>query len=497
MMIKRKLKIKAWIKKLSFFDWIVLGCILFLSVVMGTMIVRGEQVPLQVSSFSWAGKKVGVENKTFNLTFNRAVDRDSVAKNLTIEPPLPGKIAWQGRTLTYTVNDPPIYGTNYQIKLQNVQRGYDQATLDPFVSVFSTRDRVLAYIGIEGEEKGRLILYNITDINQPKKTILTPRDLVVTDFQIYPQSDKILFSAFEPNVRGRGILQQELYTVTTGFNISPATSVTQRAGRLKRILETNGYHNQQFALSQNGETIIAWRVNLENNADSSLWIIPDNEPPRSLGIPGANFEISPDGNRLAVVQQGGIRIVPLSADAGSSKILPNYEKSLGFSPDGKKILLVKDNIDYTRSLVLVPQQGKPQELLRTPYPIVDCEFEPREEKNLYCLKIDLVQGENEQYREEPFLAVVDIKEKTDLPLLALPNYRDVALSMSPDGVALLFDQVVTTPPQSEFDLLTSEKKAIADGQLWLLPLPELTNLNKSLEIQPQELISGFNPQWLP
>ncbi|MEM8778339.1 MAG: Ig-like domain-containing protein [Cyanobacteria bacterium P01_G01_bin.49] len=496
-MKKIKTNIKELFIRLKLFDWIVIGCIICLSIVLGTMLFRGEQVPLKVSNFSWADKKVGVENKTFNLTFNRPVEQESVAKNLTIDPPLPGRIAWQGRSLTYTLNDPPIYGTNYQIQLADVRRSYDQEILKPFVSLFSTRDRVLAYIGIEKEEKGRLILYNITDINKPQKTILTPRDLVVTNFKIYPNSDQILFSAFEPRVHGKGITQQELYTVTTGFNISPVTTVTRRAGKLKRILAANGYYNNRFSLSENGKTIIVWRINLENKADSSLWIIPDQESPRSLGIPGANFVISPNGKRLAVAQQGGIRLVPLSADAGSSKILPNYEKILGFSQNGKELLLVRDNIDYTRSLMLIHRQGKAKELLRTPYPIIDCEFEPRDENNLYCLKIDLVQGENEQYREEPFLSVVDLKTETDLPLLALPNYRDVSLSMSPDGVALLFDQVVTTIPQSEYDLLTSEKQAIADGQLWLLPLPELTNLKKSLKIQPQELISGFKPQWLP
>ncbi|MEA5510633.1 Ig-like domain-containing protein [Crocosphaera sp. UHCC 0190] len=488
---------KAWHQKLKQFDWIVLGCIIVLSLLLGSLLVRGEQVPLQVSYFSWEGKKVGVQDRTFNLKFNRPVNQDSVEKNLTIDPPLPGRITWQGKTLIYTLNDPPIYGTNYQIKLQNAQRSYDENTIEPFVSLFTTRDRVLAYIGIEKEERGRLILYNITDINQPKKTILTPRDLVVTNFKIYPNSEQIIFSAFEPSLRTQGITKQELYAVTTGFNISPSINPSQRAGRLKRILDANDYQNLSFDLSKNGKTIIVWRINNKNQADSSLWIIPEEEKPRSLGIPGSNFVISPDGKRLAVAQQGGIRIVPLGSDAGSSQILSNYEKTLGFSQNGEKLLLVKDNVDYTRSLVLINKDGEKQELLRTPYPIIDCEFEPREKQNIYCLKTDLIQGENGQYHEEPFLSVVNLKTKTDLPLLALPNYRDVVLSMSPDGVALLFDQVVTTVPQSEYDLLTSEKQAIADGQLWLLPLPELEGAKKSIKIQPQELTTGFKPQWLP
>ncbi|MGK7930602.1 MAG: hypothetical protein AB4041_04100, partial [Microcystaceae cyanobacterium] len=439
----------------------------------------------------------GVENKTFTLSFNRPVDTNTVEKNLIIEPPLPGRIVWQGRTLIYTLNDPPIYGTNYQIKLENVRVSYEDKTLEPFVSLFSTRDRVLAYIGIEEEEKGRLILYNITNLNKPQKTILTPRDLVVTDFKIYPDSEKILFSAFEPSVRGQGLAKQELYTVTTGFNISPLKTSPQRAGKLKRILDAKNYQNVSFDLSKNGKMIIVERVNHENKNDASLWMIKEDAQPISLGIPGSEFAISPDGKRLAVTQEGGIRMVPLGANGGTSRIFQNYEKNLGFSASGDKLLLVKDNIDYTRSLMMINLEGETQELFRTPYPVLNCQLEPRDEQDLYCLKIDVLQEETGQYREEPFLSVINTKKGIDLPLLALPNYRDVVLSMSPDGVALLFDQVVTKIPQSGSDLLTSQKQAIADGQVWLLPLPDLKETNPSLKIQPQELIFGFKPQWLP
>lgn len=496
-LFKKTINIQELLKKPSQFDWIVIGCISCLTLGIATLLILGDQVPFQVKYFSWEGKKVGVKDKTFTLSFNRSVDKNSVEKNLMITPPLPGRITWQGRTLIYTLDDPPIYGTNYQIKLDNVQPSYKEEDIESFVSLFSTRDRVFAYIGIEGEEKGRLILYNITDLNKPQKTILTPGDLVVTNFQIYPDSEKILFSAFEPNIRGQGLARQELYTVTTGFNVDPSKTPSQRAGKLKRILDATEYQNISFDLSRNGEIIVVERVSHRNSDDNSLWIITEDNNPIPLGIPGSEFVISPDGKRLAVAQQGGVRMVPLGSNGGTSRIFQNYTKPLGFSENGKKLLLVKNNIDTTRSLVVINQEGKNQELFRTPYPIMDCKFEPRDQQDLYCLKTDVIPGDNGQYREEPFLSVMSLEKEKDLPLLALPNYRDVTLSMSPDGVALLFDQVVTTVPQSASDLLTTEQEAIADGQVWLLPLPDLKEANQSVNIKPQELIFGFKPQWLP
>ncbi|MGP0128900.1 MAG: hypothetical protein ACTMUB_06435 [cyanobacterium endosymbiont of Rhopalodia musculus] len=490
-------KTQSLLRQFKLFDWIALGCIVILSLALGVVLVRGEQIPLRVSYFSWNGKKIGLQDKAFRITFNRPVDKDSVKKYLSIDPPLPGKISWQGRQLIYTLDDPPIYGTNYQIKLQNAHRTYDQKPIESFVSLFSTRDRTFAYIGVTKEERGQLILYNITDANQPKKTILTPLDLIVTNFRIYPNGNKILFSAYEPSLRGKTLVNQQLYTVTTGLQVSPNGVEIPRAGRLKRILDTKDYQNLSFDLSRNGQSIVIWRINHKNPADSGLWTVFDGQDPRPLGVPGGDFVISPDGKRVVISQRGGVGIVPLTSDGGSSEFLTGYEKSLGFSADGKQILLVRDNRDYTQSLIIINRNKKKQELFRTLYPIIDCEFEPREEKLLYCLKTDLVEDKQGKYREEPFLSVIDVEKKVDFPLLALPNYRDVQLSMSPDGVALLFDQVATRVPKSTDDLITSEQQAIVDGQVWLLPLPELKESDKTLKIKPEELEIGFKPQWLP
>jgi hypothetical protein len=490
-------KTQSLLKTLKLFDWIVLGCIVILSLALGVVLVRGEQIPLRVSYFSWNGKKIGLQDKAFRLTFNRPVDKYSVEKYLSIDPPLPGKISWQGSQLIYTLDDHLIYGINYQIKLQNAHRIYDQKPIEPFVSLFSTRDRTFAYIGVTAEERGRLILYNITDTNQPKKTILTPFDLIVTNFRIYPNGNQILFSAYEPSLSGKALVKQQLYTVTTGLQVSPNGIQRPRAGRLKRILDTKYYQNLSFNLSRNGQSIVIWRINHKNPDDSGLWTVYDGQNPRPLGVPGGDFVISPDGKRVLISQRGGVGIVPLTSDGGSSEFLTGYEKSLGFSADGKQMLLVRDNWDYTRSLILINRNKKEQELFRTLYPIIDCKFEPREEKLLYCLKTDLIEDNKGKYREEPFLSVIDLEKIVDFPLLALPNYRDVQLSMSPDGVALLFDQVATTVPKSTNDLITSEQQAIVDGQVWLLPLPELKGSDKTLKIKPEELEIGFKAQWLP
>lgn len=496
---KLKLKLPR-LKRLQGFDWVVLICAISLAIAIALLLWRGDQTSFKVSHFSWEEKQVGIKDHYFTLSFNRPVDRKTVEENLLTNPPLPGKISWTEGQLVYTLTELPIYGTKYEIQLQNATSTYSNQPIEAFISVINTHDRAFAYIGIEGQERGRLILCNIIQSNQSttqlKKVILTPEDLVVTNFEIYPQGDKILFGAFDPSKGSEGLNQQQLYTVTTGLNFQ-LSGKGEPSGRLERILDAKDYKNWQFDLSDNGQTIVVLRENQRNRADAGLWVIPENGKPRPLGLQVNEFILAPDGQTLAISQEQGVEIIPLNSQSGSPQFFPGYEKVVGFSKDGTQKLLVKNNPDFTRSLFVVNQEGKGQQLLQTNNPIIGCKFEPREEKTLYCLKIDLVEQAKGKFREEPFLSIVNLKTGKDIPFLALPNYQDVQMSMSPDGVALLFDQLVTTPFGLKNNLVTEGGQGIADGRLWLLPLPEEVTEENLLKILPEELNPGFKPRWLP
>ncbi|MFM7883759.1 MAG: Ig-like domain-containing protein [Microcystis panniformis] len=480
-------------KRLAWFDRLVLASILALIAAISSILIQGNQVPTRGENFSWQGRKIGVRDNYFTLSFNRPIDRSDIETSLVINPPLPGKISWAGDRLTYTLTELPIYGKKYQVKLP-IAQGED------FIGEFYSHDRAFAYIGVNQEERGRLIVCNIiqgpNNVTELKKTILTPGDLVVTDFQIYPRGDRILFSAFDRSDLGRDTPKQQLYTITTGLN-HDENSQNLPSGRIERFLDAKTYQNLRFNLSDNGKTLIVQRINHGNPGDASLWVIRDDGQSRPLGIQGDIFLLSPDGKKAVVSQTGGVAVIPLDVQGGKPQFLPTYEKILAFSRDGRQKLMVKSEPDNQRSLFLLNDQGESRLLLRTANPIISCEFEPRQEKTLYCLKSDLVMGSDGKVKEEPFLAIIELKTGKMIPLLALPNYRDVQMSMSPDGVALLFDQLATIPFGVGNDLVTGEGSSIADGRLWLLPLPDQFSPNSIPKILPQELNAGFKPRWLP
>ena len=484
-------------------DKIAIALIIALGIVIGLLVWGGNacgrdcifHTGPQVSHFSWQNKLVGGEDRAFVLTFNRPMDRSSVEQNLVIDPSLPGKFSWSGRRLAYTLEKPAPYGQAYQVQLHGAKEKFAAGSeageiIKPFVGEFRSRDRAFAYIGSEGKEKGRLILYNWT---KQTKTVLTPPNLIVFEFESYPQGDRILFSAAEKSSGNDAVRTLQLYTVTTKLN---QNNKKQTTPKVKLILDNHQYQNNKFDLSQDGKVIVVQRVNRKNPADFGLWMIADNKPPQPLqDFPGGDFLLAPDSKTIAVAKGEGIALLPLQANTEPLDFLAKFGRVVAFSNDGSGAAMVNYNTDnpdlrYTRSLFYVNNLGVEKELLNIEGSILDCKFNPNA-THLYCLLTELKKGE--EYREKPYLAHINLKTAEVSPILALPEYQDSKISMSPDGLGILFDQVLTTNSTSTVSLpATNSGEAIIDSRLWLL-IPSSSTVHQVEQLP----IVGFRPQWLP
>ena len=199
-----KFKQLKWVEPLDKAAWIL---ITVLTVLIGIVLLTGDRTTPQVKEFSWQNKQIGAEDMGLLLTFNRPMNRESVEKNFQIDPPLPGKISWAGRRMAYTLSEPVPYGTPFSVQLKGARDhlyGDKLGTLiQPFNGFFRSRDRAFAYIGVQENQEGKLVLVNLSE-KEPKPIILTPEDLVVLDFKIYPKGDKILFSAINKYEQKQG-----------------------------------------------------------------------------------------------------------------------------------------------------------------------------------------------------------------------------------------------------------------------------------------------------
>lgn len=490
-------------------DRVAITLMLVIAVVTGLVLWGGGRTSAHVRDFTWQDKIIGADDTAFVMTFSRPMDHKTVEKNLTITPTLSGKTSWSGRRMAYTLNLPAPYGKDYTIQLQNAldyfsQAGGQQSTIRPFEAKFRTRDRAFAYIGVQGEEAGRLVLYNLT---KQERLILSPKNLVVNDFKPYALGDRILFAASDRTAQPQGLLEQKLYRVSTGIQPNPPLQVdanpanndavkrpeVKPAGTLEEILDSRDYQNLKFDLSADGKIIVVQRVSRTDPADFGPWVVREGEAPESLkGQPGGDFLITPDSDSLAIAQGQGLAILPLQPDAKPLDFLPKFGMVLNFSNDGSLAAMVKFNTDRTRSLFLVSNQGTQKELLRTTGSIFSAQFEPKK-RVLFCLLSQLIPGEI--YQEQPYLAAIDVKTSKLTSLLPLPNQRDVHMDVAPDTLAVLFDQTIETQQANTSGVRSQSGQVIADSRLWLLPV-NIADLSKKSE--PEQLpLPGIRPRWLP
>ncbi|NEP42976.1 MAG: hypothetical protein F6K35_28625, partial [Okeania sp. SIO2H7] len=306
----------------------IIGLIVAIAVILS----QGDVALPQVKDFSWEGKTIGVEDTAFILNFNRPMERESVEKNLTVNPYLPGKISWAGRRMAYTLLQPAPYGNAYSVKLEGAREkfygGGEGKLIQPFNGFFQSRDRALVYIGLEGEEKGRLMLVNFE--KNPQTVPLTPSNLAVMDFKFYPLGDRILFSAIERKTVLPSLSEQQLFTVTTGINPDapgePAKP-PEEPGKVELILDNKEYQNLKFDLSPDGQIIVVQRVNREDSFDAAPWVIEEEKEARYLTDKegkiqqGGDFLIAPDSKSIVLLQGQGISILPLDSEEDFSEDL--------------------------------------------------------------------------------------------------------------------------------------------------------------------------------
>ncbi|MFG6099255.1 hypothetical protein SPB21_28670 [Leptothoe sp. ISB3NOV94-8A] len=482
-------------------DRLAQAMIALLALVIGGMVLFGGPAASKVRDFTWQNRQIGAEDTAFLLTFSRPMDHTSVEQNLTIEPPLPGRFSWAGRRMAYTLNFPAPYGNEFTVSLPEASDRFSgpEAKFMPFKASFKSRKRAFAYIGVEGEDQGRLMLYNLSTQSQ---TALTPKNLTVMDYKPYTQGDRILFAAIE---RGQNTQQdQALYTVTTGLGDDTNNS----SGQIETLLDSSEYQNLKFDLSPDGSTIVVQRVSRNNPGNFGPWVVTQDQPPRRLETePGGDFIIAPDSQSLLLQQGEGTAIIALNnaPDEQSGEtldFLPQYGLVMDVASNGSAAAMVSFNQDdpdkrFTQTLFWVSNQGDEKPLINVTGSILDAQFDPTNEL-LFCLTSQLLEGET--YQVQPSIAAINLSTGDVETLQTLSPQPSVHMSLAPDGLALLFDE--TTPSATaDNSVVLDDDIAIATSKIWLLPLYQTSDdrLNKRPQpVEPQALpFAGINPVWIP
>ena len=464
-----------------------------LAIVTLILLWSGDRTLPQVRDFNWQDRNISAEDTAFTLTFNRSIDRSTVEKQIQIKPPLPGKISWAGSKLAYTLANPAPYGNTYQVSLKGAREAVGKKSgkeIVPFQGQFRTPDRMFAYISSGEADRGQIVIYNF---KTQKPIAITPRDLVVTDFKVDRQSQTIVFTATDLQTlqsNQPAIASQQVYSVSTG--IVPRNNDTQfiPPGKLQLILDNRDYQNIKFDLAPDGKNIVVQRVSHKNPSDFALWVVAldRSTPPTKLKQSG-DFVITPDSSEVAAAVGQGVSIFPLAPIKGSNlDFLPKFGNVLSFTADGTAAAMVEYNSDYTKSLFVVNNQGIEQQVFKTNGSIWDAKFSPAKDL-MYCLATELKTKGNNSY-EEPYLAAIDLKTEKIVMMILLPIQQGIQMSLSPDGLAVMFDQI---------DRGESTNQIIQGGRngiLWLLPISS-NRRELNTPVKAERLpFAGWHPRWL-
>ncbi len=476
-------------------DRIAISFMAIVAIATLMLLWSGDRTLPQVREFNWQGRSIGAEDTAFTLTFNRSIDRSTVEQQLQIVPPLPGKISWAGSKLAYTLVNPAPYGNTFKVGLQGAREAIGTKRgkeIVPFQGQFRTPDRMFAYISSGIADRGRIVIYNFTT---HKSLAISPENLVVTDFKVDSQSQKIIFTATDATTLQNGqpaIASQQVYSVSTGIAARnpPKSDRFIPPGELALILDNRDYQNVKFDLAPDGNKVVVQRVSRRNPSDFALWVVAldKSAPPTKLKQSG-DFVITPDSTEVAAAVGQGVSIFPLTPTQNSHlDFLPKFGNVLSFANDGTAAAMVEFNSDYTRSLFTVTNQGIEQQIFKTNGSIWDARFSPAKDI-IYCLATELkTQGSSSH--EEPYLTAIDIQTRKILLMTLLPIQQGIQMSLSPDGLAIVFDQADKGESTNQI------VQGGSDGILWLLPIPP--NLRElTTPVTPERLpLSGWHPRWL-
>lgn len=182
--------------RLSSFDrlvWLVLAA---LWLATGLVIVRGDQVGVQVTAVSPVDGAAAVSNQTpIRVTFDQPIELSGILRSLIVEPPASGTAQWEGETLVFYPSEPLLPDTLYTVTIPAGLRGQGGQTVQrPVVWQFRTGHPRVLYLAQDSSGYYQLMLVDPFAPEQAPSA-LSNEPFGVWDYAPSPDGSTIAYAA--------------------------------------------------------------------------------------------------------------------------------------------------------------------------------------------------------------------------------------------------------------------------------------------------------------
>ncbi len=313
------------------FDLIVGLVIVILLVVIGIVIVRGDQLGISVQSFG--PQESASSRAAIHITFDEPVEQPSVESKFTIAPAVRGKLSVTQNQVAFAPEQPLTQGQDYTVTLRAGVQGNTGRVLKQDVQwKFRVAPPRILYLGPVDSIVQNIYRADPSKAQPSQKLTASPEGVLTYD--VAPDGSGVIYTQMETNG-------------TSSLYLWDAAN-----GQSRLFYECKDAACSSPVWRPDGGAIAFERVDLNTGTGMApgaprVWVL-DIAANTARPLFSDNQQLgymprwSPDGSRLAVINSNAGGIVVHDFTTNKDKLIGTVSGEMGmFSPDGKWLYFPK------------------------------------------------------------------------------------------------------------------------------------------------------------